>query len=170
VSELIITAFPTEAAAMAARDALIALQLAAKTELEDVILVIRRAEGEITLEQAAWKATGKPLGDGRWGLLIGSLFLDERDPKKQKNRGLAALFRRTGLDLEFIRDVSGALVSGGAAVGMRTRALPPKTVIARLASLDVPGRVMRATLSAEVEAELETLCDVIPDFSAALSD
>ena len=34
---------------MAARDALISRQLAAKTELEDVILVIRRAEGEITL-------------------------------------------------------------------------------------------------------------------------
>jgi hypothetical protein len=53
---------------------------------------------------------------------------------------------------------------------MRARALPPKTVIARLASLDVPGRVMRATLSAEIEAELEKLCDVIPDFSSALSD
>lgn len=170
MSELIIAAFPTETAAMAARDALVRLQLAARTELEDVILIIRRAEGEITLEQAAWKATGKPLGDGRWGLLIGSLFLDERDPKKQKNRGLAALFRRTGLDPDFIRQVSRALVSGGAAVGMRSRALSPKTVIAGLADLDPPGRVMRATLTAEVEAELEKLCDVIPDFSAALSE
>lgn len=165
MSELIIIAFESEASATVARDALLAVQQAAGTPPEDIVMVIHKAAGEVTLRQSVRKSDGKPLGDGRWGIIIASLFLDDRDPKKQKRRGLAAVFRRTGLGADFLRDVSHSLVEGGAAVGMRLRALSFKTVLERLAGLDDPGRVMRVALDADVEAGLEAMRDVIPEFA-----
>lgn len=170
MSELIIIAFASEASAVKARNALLVLQQASGTKPEDIVLIIRKAAGELTVRQTVWKATGKPLGDGRWGMLIASLFLDERDPKKQKGRGLATLFRKTGLDVDFIGKVSQSLVSGGAAVGMRLEALTYSEVTARLASLDDKGRVLRAFMGAEVEAGLEAMRDVIPEFATEPSD
>lgn len=163
MSELIIIAFETEAAAKQARNALATLQQAAGTKPEDIVLVVRKATGDLRVGQTILKATGKPLGDGRWGMLIASLFLDERDPVKHKGPGLARTFRKTGLDVDFIRDVSRSLASGGAAVGMRLSALSTKAVTARLAGLADPGRVMRTTLNADVEANLEAMRDVIPE-------
>lgn len=167
MSELMIAVYSSEAAAVTARNALLALQVKAGTPPEDIVLVIRQAAGEITLEQSVWKATGKPLGDGRWGMLIGSLFLDERDPRKQKGRGLAPVFRKSGLDGRFLTEVSRALVSGGAAVGMRLKALPAKSAVEALARLAEPGRLLRAELDAEIEAELEKLRDVVPEYVPA---
>ncbi|MBL9047299.1 MAG: DUF1269 domain-containing protein [Tabrizicola sp.] len=167
VSELMIAVFSSEAAATEARNALVALQLKAGTPPEDIVLVIRESAGEITLAQSVWKATGKPLGDGRWGTLIGSLFLDERDPRTLAGQGLAGMFSRNGLDDDFIRDVSGALVRGGAAVGMRLRSLPAKAVIERLSRLAEPGRLLRAKLDAETEADLAALRDLIPEYVPA---
>lgn len=167
MSELIIIAFSSEAAAIKARDLLVSLQLTAKTSPEDIILVIRKRAGEIRLEQSVWRATGKPLGDGRWGMLIGSLFLDERDAKKQKDQGLAAFFRKAGLETRFLNDVSTALVSGGAAVGMRLQALTAEAVIDTLSKLAEPGRVLRAKLTAEVASELEVIHDFIPEYVPA---
>lgn len=166
MSELIVIAFESEASAVAARDALVALQQDAGTTPEDIVLVIREGEGTLTVEQSIWKATGKPLGGGRWGMLIASLFLDERDPRKQKGRGLAVMFRKTGLEADFLRNVAQSLASGGAAVGMRLHELSSRTVVDRLARLADPGRVMRTALNADVEAELAALRDVIPAIGA----
>lgn len=163
MSDLIVVAYRSEAAATAARNALVALQQAAGTEPEDIILVMQTKAGEIRLEQSIWLATGMPLGDGRWGMLIGSLFLDDRKPTKQTKKGLAALFYQSGLDSAFLQDVSRSLASGGAAVGMRVRKLGAKAVMDRLASLPEAGRVMHRTLSGDVESELAALLDLFPE-------
>lgn len=168
MSELMIAVYPTEAAATEARDALLALQVASRTAPEDIVMVFHRGPGEIRLRHTVWRDTGKPLGDGRWGMLIGSLFLDDRDPKKERRRGLLALFRKAGLDTDFLRDVSRSLHSGSVAVGMRLHELSPKAAVDRLARLGVQGRILRAELSAEVEADLETIRDVIPDMTGGL--
>jgi len=164
MSDLIVVAFRSEAAATTARNALVALQQAAGTEPEDIILVTQTKAGEITIEQSIWLATGMPLGDGRWGMLIGSLFLDARKPTAQSKKGLAALFNKAGLDAAFLQDVSQSLASGGAAVGMRVRKLGAKAVLDRLASLPEAGRVMHRALGAEVESELAALHDLIPEY------
>ena len=164
MSDLIVVAYRSEAAATAARNALLALQQAAGTEPEDIILVTQTGAGQITLEQSVWLATGMPLGDGRWGMLIGSLFLDDRKPAKQSKKGLATLFHKAGLDPAFLQDVSQSLASGGAAVGMRVRKLGAKAVLDRLATLPETGRVMHRALVADVESELEALHDMIPEY------
>ncbi len=164
MSDLIVVAFRSEAAATAARNALLALQQAAGTEPEDIILVTRTGAGQITLDQSTWHATGLPLGGGRWGMLIGSLFLDDRKPTKQSKKGLAALFRKAGLDAAFLQDVSQSLDSGGTALGMRVRKLGAKAVLDRLASLPETGMVMHRALSADVESDFEALHDVIPEY------
>lgn len=164
MSDLIVVAFSNQAAATVARNALVALQQAAGTAPEDIILVTQTRAGQITLEQSIWLATGMPLGDGRWGMLIGSLFLDDRKPSQQSKKGLSTLFHKAGLDAEFLQDVSRALASGGAAVGMRVRKLGAQAVIDRLASLPETGRMMHRPLSAEAESELEALHDLIPEY------
>lgn len=164
MSDLIVVAYRSEADATAARNALVVFQQAAGTQPEDIILVTQTKAGEITIEQSVWLATGMPLGDGRWGMLIGSLFLDDRKPTKRSKKGLAALFHKAGLDAAFLQDVSQSLVSGGAAVGMRVRKLGAKAVMDQLASLPETGRVMHRALDAEVESELEALHDRIPEY------
>jgi uncharacterized membrane protein len=164
MSDLIVAAFRSEAAATAARNALLALQQTAGTEPEDIILVTQTGAGQITLDQSVWLATGMPLGGGRWGMLIGSLFLDGRKPGKRSQKGLAALFRKAGLDVAFLQDVSQSLASGGAAVGMRVRNLGAKAVTDRLAGLPETGKVMHSALSAEVESELAAMHDLIPEY------
>lgn len=164
MSDLIVVAYRSETAATLARNALVAFQQAAATEPEDIILVTQTGAGEIALEQSVWRATGMPLGDGRWGMLIGALFLDDRKPSKQSNKGLATLFHKAGLDAAFLQEVSQSLASGGAAVGMRVRKLGAKAVINRLADLPEAGRVLHRALDAEVESELEALHDLIPEY------
>jgi uncharacterized membrane protein len=164
MSDLLVVAFNSESAATVARNALVTLQQAAGTEPEDIILVMQTKAGEITLEQSIWLATGMPLGGGRWGMLIGSLFLDDRKPSKQTKKGLTALFHKAGLDAAYLQDVSRSLESGGAAVGMRVRKLGAKAVIDRLASLPETGHVMHRALSASVESELEAMLDLIPEY------
>lgn len=163
VSELIVIVFSSEAAATQARDALVMLQYNARTTPEDIVLITRKAAGKITLQQSIERKTGKTLGDGRWGMLIGTMFLDERDPNMKKAKGLSYLLGKTGLDASFIREVSQALVSGGAAVGMRRQELSAKVMTDTLAKLPEPGRVIRTLLSPEVEANLEAMQDQIPD-------
>ncbi len=162
MSDLIIAVYRSQNAAFVAGESLAALQQEAGTEPEDIVVITRDATARVSVNQSIDLATGKPLGGGRWGALIGMLFLDARKPMVG-GQGLASQFRTAGLDSGFLQDVVHALDAGGAAVGLRVRLLGAKRVTDRLKELPGNPRILQTRIGAEAEEVLYDMQGQIPD-------
>jgi uncharacterized membrane protein len=162
VSHLIIAAYRSQNAAFVAGESLVALQQEAGTEPEDIVVVTRDATGRVSVNQSIDLASGKPLGDGRWGALIGMLFLDRRKPV-EGGSGLSSQFRTAGLDAGFLQDVAQSLDPGGAAVGLRVRLLGATRVAGHLQRLAGKPRILQTLVTAEAEEVLHDMQGQIPD-------
>ena len=153
MSDLILAVYRSQTAAFTAGEHLAALQQAAGTEPEDIVVVTRDAAGRVAINQSIDLATGEPLGGGRWGTLIGMLFLDQRKPQSGA-KGLAAQFRSVGLDEKLLQAITQSLGKGGAAVGMRVRLLGRDRVIDKLSSLMGNPKIHWTRLSPDTEDAL----------------
>lgn len=162
MSDLILAIYRTPNAAFAAGQALAVFQRASGTEAEDIVVVTRDASGRVGINQSIDLATGKPLGDGRWGALIGLMFLDRRKPQPDA-KGLAAQFRAVGLDEGFLQDATKALGKGGAAVGMRVRLLGRDRVVEKLTSMPGKLRIFWTRLGPDTEDALLDMQGQIPE-------
>jgi uncharacterized membrane protein len=161
VSDLIVAVYRSQNAAFVAGENLAVLQQSAGTAPEDIVVVTRDKSGRVAINQSTNLATGEPLGGGRWGTLIGLMFLDNSKPAPGAT-GLGAQLRATGLDEKFQQRVANALEKGGAAVGMRVRLLGRDPVIARLESLKGNPTILWTRLSADTEEALEDMQGQIP--------
>lgn len=162
MSELIIAVYASPRDAFAAGQGLAVLQREAGTEPEDIVVVTRNTEGRVSVNQSVHKDSGRPLGGGSWGALIGMLFLDGRDPIAA-GTGLAAQFHAAGLDGDFLQTVYRALGPGAAAVGLRVRLLGADRVEKRIRSLPGNPKILRQRLSADAEESLYDLQEQIPE-------
>lgn len=161
MSDLIIAVYHSRTAAFVAGESLAALQQSAGTQPEDIVVVTRDDLGRISINQSTDLATGVPLGGGRWGALIGLLFLDRRKPQSG-GTGLAAQFRAAGLDDRFLQDVAQSLGNGGGAVGMRVRLLGRDRVIDRLTNLKGNPNILWTRLSPDADEALFEMQGQIP--------
>lgn len=161
MSDLILLFYRSQSVAFAAGEALAVLQREAGTEPEDIVVVTRDATGRVSVNQSVDLETGRPVGDGRWGALIGMMFLDRR-PAKAGGRGLAAQFREAGLEAEFLQAADETLAGNGAVVGMRVRLLGRDRVLARIATLKGTPKILQTRLGAAAEDALQDLQAQIP--------
>jgi uncharacterized membrane protein len=161
VSDLILLVYRSASAGFVAGEALAVLQQEAGIEPEDIVVVTKDATGRVTVNQSIELATGRPLGGGAWGTLIGMLFLDSRKPASG-GRGLAAQFLDAGLDETFLREAGRSLRPGGAAVGMRIRLLGTSRVLDRVKSLRGDPQVLQTRLGATTEDALWDMQAQIP--------
>ncbi|MCU0828796.1 MAG: DUF1269 domain-containing protein [Tabrizicola sp.] len=164
MSDLIIVAFPDEATAFAAGEALVALQKQYLIEMEDVVVVTRDEEGQVHLNQSINLTTGGAIGGGLWGTLIGLFFLNPL-AGAAVGAGVGALagkFSDYGIDDDFLRDVGASLDKGGAAVGMLVRKIRTDKVLERLEPFREKGRVIHTSLDQETEARLKEFLERIP--------
>jgi uncharacterized membrane protein len=161
VSDLIIVLYGSQNAAFVAGEALAVFQQEAGTEPEDIVVVTRAETGRVSVNQSIDLATGRPLGGGRWGTLIGMLFLDRRKPGEQ-DRGLTARLLEAGVEQSFLLAVGQALDKGGAAVGMRVRLLGANRVLDRVKALKGAPKILQTRLSAETEDALYDMQNQIP--------
>jgi uncharacterized membrane protein len=155
MSELIIVNFRSAKAAFEAGAALAVVQGQARTEPEDIVVITRDTDGRVAVNQSVNRTTGKTLGGGAWGMLIGMLFAD-------RSEQLAKQFRNLGLAPDFLTALEKAPPKSGAAVGMRVRMLGADRVVDLLKSRDGAGKVIRTQLSAEAEDQLIDLQAKIP--------
>jgi uncharacterized membrane protein len=162
VSDLIIAAYRSQTAAFVAGENLAALQQAAGTEPEDIVVVTRDQSGRVSIHQSIDLATGAPLAGGRWGALIGLMFLDKRKPAPGV-KGLASQFRAAGLDDKFLQDAVRSLTKSGGAVGMRVRLLGKDRVIEKLKSLKGSPKLLWTRLSPDAEEALFDMQGQIPE-------
>lgn len=161
MSDLILLVYRSQNAAFVAAEAIAVLQQDAGTEPEDIVVVTRDAAGRVSVEQSIDLATGRPLGGGGWGALIGMLFLDQRQPRPQ-GKGLSSRFLDAGLTASFLDDLGRALEPGGAVIGLRVRLLGADRVLDRAKALRGDPRVLRTRLSPTTEEALHDMQSQIP--------
>ena len=162
MSDLIIAVYRSQTAAFAAGEALAAFQQSAGTEPEDIVVVTRDKSGRVTINQSISLATGQPLAGGRWGTLIGTLFLAPV-ASQPKGKGLGAQFRATGLDDRFLQDVGRSLAKQGAAVGLRVRLLGKDRVVDALKGQKGNPKILWTRLGPDAEEALSDMQGQIPD-------
>jgi len=162
VSDLILLAYRSQSAAFVAGEALAVLQQEAGTEPEDIVVVTRDATGRVSVNQSTDLSTGQPLGGGRWGTMIGMLFLDQRKPVRG-GKGLATQLMEAGLDGTFLQAAGKSLQVGSAVVGLRVRLLGAAAVLDRIRALKGEPEILRTRLDAATEEALTDMQAQIPD-------
>lgn len=156
MSDLIVVAFDDEATAFELRAALVKLQKEYLLEMEDAVVVTKSADGKVMLHQPVSLTAVGAAGGAFWGTLVGLLFLN---PLLGMAAGagagaLSGKFTDIGINDQFIKDIGGSLVNGGAAVCVLVRKMTGDKVLERLTDFQAKGRVLQTSLSNEQEEKL----------------
>ncbi|GAA4861831.1 DUF1269 domain-containing protein [Kitasatospora terrestris] len=157
MSNLFAIAYPDLATAQQVRDELVGLQKQKLIELEDVVVVERRADGKVKLHQAV-STTGAGAASGAlWGGVIGLLFFMPFLGAAVGGATGAAVGASTdvGVDDNFMRQVGEQLEPGGAAVFALVRKATADKVVPAVAAFG--GRLIQTSLSHEEEEHLKEI-------------
>jgi len=163
MSDLIVVAFDTEAAAFEMRAELALMQRDYLLEVEDVVVVTRSADDKVQLHQAANLTALGAVSGGFWGAFIGLLFLN---PLLGTVMGagagaVAGGMSDIGIDDDFMRGLGASLKPGSAAVFLLTRKITADKVIDRLSQFHTKGRVLQTSLNENIEASLRAALEPV---------
>jgi uncharacterized membrane protein len=122
-------------------------------ELEDVVVVERRADGKVKLHQPSLAGIGAA-GGALWGGLIGLIFFM---PLFGMAIGAAAgaaggALSDSGVDDKFMKQLGENLPEGGAALILLIRKVSTDKI---LPQIKIPGTVIQTSLSDEQEEHLK---------------
>lgn len=156
MSDLVIVAFDNEETAFDARSALVKLQREYLIEMEDAVVITRKADGGVQLHQAVNLTALGAAGGGFWGTLVGLLFLN---PLLGAAVGagagaLSGYMSDTGIEDAFLKEVGAAVPPGGAALGVLIRKMTADKVLAAMSAFAGKGRVLQTSLTQEQEDRL----------------
>jgi uncharacterized membrane protein len=127
-------------------------------ELEDVVIVEHRPDGNIKLHQPSMAGIGAA-GGALWGGLIGLIFfmpLFGAAIGAASGAAAGALTDR-GIDDKFMKELGDQLPQGGAAVFVLVREATADKVVPEVAKFG--GHVIQTSLSNEQEASLQEALD-----------
>ncbi|MET9342640.1 DUF1269 domain-containing protein [Nonomuraea sp. NPDC003804] len=156
MSDLIAIAYPDRAAVEQAEKRLRRSGAEGSVQIEDLVVMIRGQDGKIEVQQGGTGVRAAATGGALWGGMIGLLLLA---PLFGMAVGAVAggtiwksTFGSTGGAQDFVNELSANLPPGSAALIVLVRDMTPEKV---LPLIQQRGHVIRTTLSAEVEAQLE---------------
>jgi len=163
MSELLVIGFDETEEADRVLNKLNQLQREYLIDLEDAVIAVRQPDGKVHLKQSVnlvgmGTATGV-LSGVLWGTLVGLLFLN---PLAGMTIGgvvgasagaLSGKLSDYGINDSFIKDLANSLQPGTSALFILVRRAQPEKVLAELSG--VHGRILRTSLSADREAELQ---------------
>lgn len=158
MSDLVIVAFDNEETAFDARSALVKLQREYLIEMEDAVVITRKADGGVQLHQAVNLTAIGAAGGGFWGTLVGLLFLN---PLLGAAVGagagaLSGYMSDTGIEDAFLKEVGASVPPGGAALGVLIRKMTADKVLAAMGEFAGKGRVIQTSLTTAQEEALST--------------
>lgn len=163
MSELVAVAFDDLRRADEVLDELRRLQREYLIDLEDAVVAVRDADGQVRLKQsvnlAGTGATSGGLWGALWGSLVGLLFLNPLAGFAigtlvgAGTGALAGQLADYGINDDFIRSVAAELQQGNSAIFVLVRKAQPEKVLEQLGRFH--GRVLRTSLSPEEEARLQ---------------
>jgi uncharacterized membrane protein len=152
MSDLVAIAYPDLATAQEVAANTAQLQKSHEIELEDLVIVERRAGGKVKLHQPSLAGTGAASG-ALWGGLIGLIFFM---PLLGMAIGGAAgaaggALSDYGIDDNFMKDLGNELDEGNAALLLLIRKVSVDKV---LPQIKIPGKVIQTSLDKESEERL----------------
>lgn len=153
MSDLVIVAFDDEQTAFDARAALVKLQREYLIEMEDAVVITRKADGGVQLHQAVNLTAIGAAGGGFWGALVGLLFLNPL-LGAAVGAGAGALsgwMGDVGIEDAFLKEVGNSVPPGGAALGVLIRKMTADKVLAAMGEFAGKGRVLQTSLTTEQE-------------------
>ncbi|MCR9159999.1 MAG: DUF1269 domain-containing protein [Nannocystaceae bacterium] len=154
MSTLIAVAFPGVDDAERVRSQLLDLQHAHLIDLEDAAVVIKRADGRVSLRQLHNLAARGAASGGVWGLLLGALFAAPLlgAALGAASGALGGALSDIGVDDDFMRDIGRSLKEESSALFILVRRATPDRVLQELEPLE--GTVLQTSLSFADEAKL----------------
>jgi uncharacterized membrane protein len=152
VSDLVAIAYPDLGTAREVVGNIGEAQKAHLIELDDLVIVERRAEGKVKLHQPSLAGAGAA-GGALWGGLIGLIFFMPLLGMAigAASGAAAGALSDAGVDDQFMKDLGDKLPEGGAAVIALVRQANIEKV---LANVKVQGEVIQTSLSNESEEAL----------------
>ncbi len=154
MSDLIVISFPSEQAAEAVRDRVLALQKDYLIELGDAVVAVKQPNGHVKLNQMFHPTAAGAAAGSFWGLLIGLLFMMPL-VGVALGAGAGALggaMTDFGIDDTFMKSLSDALQPGNAALFLLIRKMTADKVFEDLRG--VGGTVLRTSLDHSKEQAL----------------
>jgi uncharacterized membrane protein len=126
-------------------------------ELDDLVIVERKDDGDVKLHQPSLAGAGA-VGGALWGGLIGLIFLV---PLFGMAIGAAAgaaggALSDTGVDDKFMKRLGEELTPGGAALILLVRKVSADKILPKV---QIPGKVIQTSLSNEDEQALQAALD-----------
>lgn len=164
MADLLIVAFPDEAAAFAARGEMANLQKEYLIEMEDIVVVTRDAEGKIKLHQPVSLTAAGAVSGTFWGMLIGMLFFMPLFGAAVGAAGgaLGGALTDIGIDDKFLKECGAKLKNGQAAVAILIRKMTADKVLEGLEKAGIKGDVVQTSLSNDAEAKLRAVLEKTP--------
>jgi uncharacterized membrane protein len=152
MSDLVAIAYPDLATAQQVAANTSTLQKSHQIELEDMVIVERKADGKVKLHQPSLAGSGA-VGGALWGGLIGLIFFV---PLLGMAMGAAAgaaggALSDYGIDDKFMKDLGEGIPEGGAALLLLIRKVSIDKV---LPQITIPGTVIQTSLNEESEQRL----------------
>jgi uncharacterized membrane protein len=138
MSDLVVIAFPTEAAAEEVRKKLLDMQQEYLIELGDAVIAVKQPNGGVKLNQLFHPTAAGAVSGAFWGTLIGMIFL-----MPLVGTALGAALTDVGIDDNFMKEAAQTLQSGNAALFLLIRKMTTDKVLAALQG--VGGTVMRTS-------------------------
>lgn len=156
MSELIAIAYTDQATVERARENLRQATRDGLLEVEDVVVMFRAEDGKLEVRQGTTGVGGAALSGAVSGGLIGYLLMA---PLFGIAAGALAggaiwksMFGDAGVAEVFVKELSENLEPGRAALIFLVREFDPEKVLSRI---EERGKVIRTSLNAEVEAQLD---------------
>jgi uncharacterized membrane protein len=159
MSELIVVAYDTPAKAEAARNELFGMAKEYLVEIADAVIATADKDRNVKLDQMVNMWTVGATGGAFWGLLAGLIFFNPL-LGLAVGAGAGAIsggLSDYGIDDDFMKEVSGALQPGQAALFMMMRTEASDRVIERLSKKG--GRILRTNLDSDAENHLRNHFD-----------
>lgn len=155
MSTLVVMSYPDEGTAQQARAKLIELQRQELVGISDAVVVVRKADGKVKLDQAVNLTGAKALSGAFWGMLIGMIFLVPFFGAAigAASGALSGKLLDLGLDDKFIKEAGEAITPGTSALFLLLHAVTPDKVVAEMKQYG--GTVLQTNLAEEDEAALK---------------
>lgn len=152
---MVVLGFDGEATAEKAKEKLIELDKQYLLELDQVVVVVRKADGHVKVNEEPRLTGIGAIGGAFWGLLVGLIFLVPAVGFVigTASGAIAGHFAKYGITKEYMKDVEAAIQPGSSALFILADQVKVDRVIPMLSGYH--PRVLRTSLSTEQEAQLK---------------
>jgi len=161
MSSLVVVGYDDIHKAEEVRITLLKLQQEYLIDLDDAVVVIRKPDGKIKLNQAVNLTAAGAASGTFWGLLIGALFLSPflGAAVGATSGAIAGALSDVGINDQFMKEVATALKPGTSALFVLVRSATTDKVAEQIQGTG--GKIIKTNLTHEDEAKLQAVLDKV---------